>query len=514
MAVAWRRGRVWGAPATDADRPASFLEKPLFLISLNPKETSLMPKVPPSHLKKQRRLTRKVAVSSNDARQTALAILERLPSERITLDAMMADLDHQVPEMSAIDRSLTQIIVFGVLRWRRRLDAVIARFSKTKLKRIDPVVLNLLRIGMFQMLYLDRVPVSAAVNTTVQMTKAHAPIWVVRFVNGLLREASRHLDDLKSNFHSDHRDPIQKFCDEKSFPPWLIKRWFSRFGEKETAHLCDAVNTIADITLRVNTLKCSRRQAIKELTPLADSVVETRCSPWGVRLTGLRRSIDRLEPFQSGALQVQDEAAQLVTLVLNPQPGETILDACAGLGGKTGHIAQMMKNRGRVVAVDQSHAKLKRLMREMDRMGFDCIRTQVRDWDLPAKHPHQFDRILIDAPCSGIGVMRRNPDIKWQNEKSNLMRYARRQAAFLSNIAPLVKPGGVIIYVVCSFEPEENEIVVNGFLKNHSEFVKEDIKLGDPDKLSDVGCEDGFLRTFPHRHAMDGFFAARIRRLR
>jgi 16S rRNA (cytosine967-C5)-methyltransferase len=449
-----------------------------------------------------------------DARKTAFYILDRLRQRQSTLDAIMADAGRILSAMTSRDRALTQTIVYGVLRWQRRLDAYIAYFSKTNLKRVDPVILNLLRIGMFQILYLDRVPSFAAVTTTVQMAKAHAPTWVVRYVNGLLREAVRKHADL--SLPVDGSDPIKALCIQKSFPTWLIQRWLNRFGEKETLSLCDAINKIPKITIRVNTLKNSRQQVLELLKAEADSVLMTRYSPLGLQISNLHRAVDQMPSFKWGAFQVQDEAAQLVTQALDPKPGETILDACAGLGGKTGHIAQAMDNQGHIVAADRSSKKLHLLQREMKRLGVHCVKIQNIDWNRadPKKNPPKFDRVLVDAPCSGIGVMRRNPDIKWQTGKANLDRYGQRQIAILSNMAPLVKLKGIVIYSVCSFEPEENEFVINGFLKNHSEFAKEDIGPYDCDEIVNLGCENGFLRTFPHHHAMDGFFIARLRKIR
>jgi 16S rRNA (cytosine967-C5)-methyltransferase len=454
---------------------------------------------------------KKILSDSNDARRTALAILDRLQNESLTLDAIITDTIEQIPQMSTRDRSLMQTIVYGVLRWQRRLDFIIDRFSKKHLNRIDPIALNLLRIAIFQMIYLDRIPVSAAVNTTVEISKSYLPIWVVRFINGVLRQVSRNHADL--NEIPDQGNPALNLSIEKSFPPWLIKRWLQHFGPKETEQLCDAVNTIPNITIRINSLKAKdRQQVIDALQPAVDIVFCTDYSPLGLKLFGLHHAIDQMEPFKAGLFQVQDEAAQLVTLILDPKPGETVLDACAGLGGKTGHIAQAMENRGCLVAADHSSEKLDRLNQEMKRLGVDCVQTWMIDWDEPDKSRLQFDRILLDAPCSGLGVMRRNPDIKWRTEKANLKRYAKRQALFLTHIAPLVKPGGIVVYVVCSFEPEENEQVINGFLKNHTEFVKEDINLNDLKNIPGLSCKDGFFRTFPHSHTMDGFFAARLKR--
>ena len=453
-------------------------------------------------------------LDARDARKSALYILDRLQQGQKTLDAVMASVDRKIHAMPSRDRALAQTIVYGVLRWQRRLDAYISHFSDTKKAHIDPIVLNLLRIGLFQILYLDRVPVSAAVNTTVQIAKSHAPHWVVSYVNGLLRKIAREHADL--SLPIDQRDPIKTLAIQKSFPTWMIQRWVSRFGKKQAAALCDAMNQIPAITVRVNSLKNNRWQVMKLLESEAESVQMTPYSPLGLKLGGLHQAVDQIAAFKRGAFQVQDEAAQLTTLIMDPKPGETILDACAGLGGKTSHIAQAIQNQGVVIAADRSAGKLRLLQKEMQRLGIACVQPLTIDWnesDTKLNLPG-FDRILVDAPCSGMGVIRRNPDAKWRAEKSNFRRYQHRQLDILNRTAPLLKPKGIVIYTVCSFEPEENEFVINGFLKNHSEFVKEDIGPSDPDEIAKLGSEKGLLRTFPHRHAMDGFFFARLRKIR
>jgi 16S rRNA (cytosine967-C5)-methyltransferase len=467
----------------------------------------------PAPIRKPRKIKRS-NLDARDARKIALFILDRLQQGQKTLDAVMASVDRNIHAMPSRDRALAQTIVYGVLRWQRRLDAYITHFSETKIARIDPIVLNLLRIGLFQILYLDRVPVSAAVNTTVQITKSHAPHWVVRYVNGLLRQVARKHADL--TLPVDQRDPIKTLGIQKSFPTWMIQRWVDRFGKKQAAALCDAMNQIPAITVRVNTLKSDRRQVMKFLESEAESIQMTPYSPLGLKLGGLHQTVDRIPAFKRGAFQVQDEAAQLATLILGPKPGETILDACAGLGGKTSHIAQAIQNQGVVIAADRSAGKLRLLQKEMQRLGITCVQPITIDWnrsDTKLNLPN-FDRILVDAPCSGMGVIRRNPDAKWRADKSNFGRYQHRQLVILNRMAPLLKPKGIVIYTVCSFEPEENEFVINGFLKNHSEFVKEDIGPKDPDEIVKLGSEKGLLRTFPHRHAMDGFFFARLRKIR
>ena len=449
---------------------------------------------------------------ADEVRKTALYILNTLNKERNTLDNLLEDVFREKTLFSKKDRALLQALVYGVLRWRGRLDYIIDYFSKTRLNKINPNVLNILRLGLFQIIYLDRIPVSAAVNTSVEMTKAAAAPWVVGYVNGLLRNAVREYGHV--TFPDVDKDPVKALATKKSFPEWLIKRWLDRFGLKETGLLCDAINTIPPITVRCNTLKTNRKKLVKALERYAEKIKITNYAPDGGFFFNPKRSIPNIEAFENGLFQVQDEAAQLVTLHLNPQSGETILDACAGLGGKTGHIAQMMKNSGRLVAMDKDENKLMRLESEMHRLGVSIVTTCIHDLSSPLNREHfgKFDRILLDAPCSGLGVLRRNPDIKWRASQQNLAYCQKRQALFLDNLAHFVKPSGVLVYAVCSMEPEENESVIKGFLNKHAKFAIEKKSTGLSFDACSLVTRDGYLKTFPHLNNMDGFFSICMKR--
>ena len=449
---------------------------------------------------------------STDARKSALDILDTLDKGQQTLDSIIEDYTGSGPLGSRQDRALIQALVYGVLRWRGRLDYIIAHFSSTRFDKINPKVLNILRLALFQIIYLDRIPVSAAVNTAVDLAKATGAPWVVGYVNALLRKAAREypnvaLPDLNQNTST-------AMAVQKSFPEWIVRRWLDRYGPDNTSLLCDNLNTIPPLTVRTNTLRASRSQLMAALDSEAEQVKPTAFSPDGVTFSNPASPIAALSAFKAGWFQVQDEAAQLVSLLLDPQPGESVLDACAGLGGKTGHIAQLMKNEGTLVATDANAGKLLRLKAEMQRLGVSIVSTLDHDLELnwPRDQLQGFDRILLDAPCSGLGVMRRNPDIKWRSAKRNLKKYQTRQLRLLEKLAPLAKSGGVMVYAVCSPEPEENEAVVNEFLKNHDEFVigKESGQL--PQQLCSMANAPGVFKTFPHLNQMDGFYAVRLQR--
>jgi 16S rRNA (cytosine967-C5)-methyltransferase len=448
----------------------------------------------------------------DDARPRALSMLNQLDQGARTLDSLLEEMDMKAP-LAPRDRAFLNTLVYGVLRWRARLDWVIGKYSTTRLKKIDPKVLNILRIGLFQILYLDRVPASAAVNTSVEMTKSLAAPWVVKFVNALMRKMASMSLTLPE-FPPETPLPAS-LAVTLSFPEWLITRWCQRFGENDTRSLCQTVNSIPPTTVRTNTLKW-RREELK--TALAEDVSElwdTPYAPEGISFTGAKKPIGQMPAFLSGGFQVQDEGAQLTTHLLSPKPGETILDACAGLGGKTGHMAQMMHNQGKIVAMDINGDKLHRLELEMQRLGITIVETLRTDLTNPRDEtpPAHFDRILLDAPCSGLGVIRRNPDTKWSFSEKDLTPCRQRQHHLLTQLAPLVKPGGFLMYVVCSTEPEENESVVDDFLANHSHF-EIDTPSSNPYMKTSFFTSRGFFRTRPHRDQMDGFFGARFRRKR
>lgn len=439
-------------------------------------------------------------------RKTALYILNKVDKTRFSLDRILEETLNKNTLLSKRDKALLNVIIYGVLRWRKRLDWVINYFSKIPLDKIDSKVLNILRMGIFQLRFLDRIPEFAVVYTCVELAKFYAGIRVAKFVNAVLRNAIRYknvplLPDPAENI-------VLYMSIAKSFPQWLIKRWVSRFSVNETKKLCDAINEVPPITVRVNTLKTDRDSLIQALKPFADKIFACNISPYGVGIKSLKSQIDKIDAYNDGWFQVQDESAQLVTFFLDPKPGEKILDACSGLGGKTGHIAQVMNNNGRIIAVDYDRKKLLRLEKTMKMLGVCNVETIQHDF----KHPpfflkeQKFDRILLDAPCSGLGVIRRNPDIKWN--VFDMAKQKKRQIKILNNLASYVKKSGIIIYAVCSIEPEENEEVLKAFLNKHQEFVIEDFK-----SIKLPFNKTGSFKTFPHIDNMDAFFCVCLKKM-
>lgn len=445
-----------------------------------------------------------------DSRIAALEVLNHLDNSHKTLDILLDEVLKTKKFAYKKDLSLLQAIVFGVLRQQKRLDWIIEYYSNTPLKKINPVVLNILRIGLFQIIFLDRIPVSAAVNTSVDLTKMFAPTYTVKFVNAVLRKAGESYHEVA--FPDADTDLAENLSVKMSFPTWMVQRWLQRFGPGQTESLCNAINTIAPITVRTNVLRTTQEKLFKSLQSEVGDIWLTPVSPNGICFTNPRSAVPELIAFRMGWFQVQDEAAQLVTTLLEPRPGQKVLDACAGLGGKTGHMAQMMKNTGTIVAMDVEKSKLNKLSKDMDRQFISIVKPCVHDLNQPLRgKPYAvYDRVFLDAPCSGMGVLRRNPDAKWRITREKLELYAKKQTLFLDNLAPAVKPGGILVYAVCTFEPEETDSVVDSFLESHPEFTLDPLPRNLVDLNASLFSPQGYFRSFPHQHDMDGFFAARF----
>ncbi|RUA00410.1 MAG: 16S rRNA (cytosine(967)-C(5))-methyltransferase RsmB [Deltaproteobacteria bacterium] len=448
----------------------------------------------------------------DSARHTAFLVLRHLSSNRHTLDTVLDKTITAAKITSRRDRHFISALAHGTLRWQGRLDWILDQVSSRPVQKINPDVRHILRLGLFQILFMDRVPVSAAVNTSVDLARTRVGPKVTGFVNAVLRNAIRHQDTL--SFPDPSREPIASIAAELSFPVWMIKRWVTQMGYEETAAMCRATNEIAPLTLRTNLLQNNRQELMARLQAAKENPVPTPCSSLGIRLGRTHHSIPELPGFGDGAFQVQDEAAQLVTFILDPQPGEKILDACAGLGGKTGHIAQKMKNTGKITAVDFQSEKLTRLHREMRRLGVTIVSSRTADLNKPSAVSSlgSFDRILLDAPCSGMGVLRRHPDAKWRHTARTLSKMAERQRRMLRHLSRSVEPGGILVYAVCSTEPEENKDVIDHFLHHHPNFKLTPASSLLPKAARHITDSDGFFRSFVHRHGMDGFFIARLQK--
>ena len=445
-------------------------------------------------------------------RDLALQALNRLSRKAALSDHILDDLFRSAPDLDDRDRAFISHLFLGVLRWRLRLDWIIEQNLDFPLRKIDSSVLNILRLAVYQVLFMSKVPESAAVDEAVKQVKLKQPRHVVSFVNGILRAICRRKD--AAVFPDPRKDPVLYLSRFYSYPEWLVLKWVRERGREVTENLLAAGNQIPGIVLRTNQLKVTRPELLERLEKDGILGSPTSFSPQGLRLEDLKGRVDELSSFRDGLFQVQDEAAQIASFLLAPQPGEAVLDVCAGFGGKSTHLAELMKDRGRVIALDRDARRLLSLEINRIRLGIKNVFPLTADAtkEISSLFRTLFDAILIDAPCSGLGVLSRHPDAKWNKSEADLRRLAELQQTIISRAIPLLRKGGKLLYVVCTISKEENEEVVLQSLESHREIVLCDLGEQAPEWARSLIDEEGFFRTFPHKHGMDGFFAALFRK--
>jgi 16S rRNA (cytosine967-C5)-methyltransferase len=446
-----------------------------------------------------------------DVRQIATEILLKVDRRKAYADLL---LDHVLRNAAIVDRdrALLTELVYGTLRWRGKIDARLKLYLNRSLTETDPLIRNLLRVALYQLLFLDKVPDYAAVHEAVELAKAHGGRKVAGFVNGVLRNFLREKDKTANVQKTNDWETV--LATEHSHPRWLVKKWLDYFGRDETEALMRANNESAPLVLRVNSCKRSREALLALLLKSGVSAVATRWSPVGVWVKS-RSLVDQLPGFQEGLFQVQGEASQLVSYLLSPQKGERILDACAAPGGKATHIAELMADTGEVIALDKSEKGIERIRENLARLGLMslCAAASDASHQLPLELHGPYDRILVDAPCSGLGTLRSHPEIKWHRNESDIKKLGHLQKQIVDQVVHYLKPGGVLVYSTCTLTKDENEDVVEDFLEHHKDFVIDDAARYLPEEAGSL-VRGSYYMALPHRHNTDGFFAARIRKLR
>lgn len=440
-------------------------------------------------------------------RQLALFALKDLETGSFTdvvIDRLLGK-----SNLTGVDRSFFTELVNGIVRRQRTLDAIIDRLAKQPAARQPPNLKQLLRLGLYQLRYLDRIPASAAVNTTVDLAKTNGLAGLAGVVNGILRQYIRCQTEQQEVLNLPS-DPIGRLGVLYSFPDWLIEHWLIELGEVETEQLCQAFNRVPTIDLRVNSLKIDRTKLIDIFQAADIEVVAIANSPQGLQLASNVGAIDRLPGYREGWWTVQDRSAQLVTQLLDPRPTEIIVDACAAPGGKTMHIAELMGDTGKIIAIDRTASRLKKLQQNITRLDLKTIEIVTGDSSGLSELTGTVDRVLLDVPCSGLGTLHRRADARWQKTPAQIHELARLQAQLLTNTATWVKPGGVLVYATCTVHPQENERVIMPFLQAHPDWHIE-LPPSDSFLASLVGAT-GSIAIWPHRQQMDGFYMVKLRR--
>jgi 16S rRNA (cytosine967-C5)-methyltransferase len=409
------------------------------------------------------------------------------------------------------DRALLTQIVYGTLRWQGRIDWRLGRALRRPLAGMNPHLRGVLRLTLYQILFLDKVPDYAALNEGVELAKRCGGEKAGGLVNGVIRKILREKDD--HNYPDPQEDPVSYLSVFWSHPQWLVKKWLDYFGREETEALLKTDNDESPLVLRVNRLRGDRAALIEKLRGMGFDADPTVWSPQGVQVKSTS-AVNQLPGFQEGLFQVQGEASQLVGYLLDPQPGERILDACAAPGGKTTHLAELMQDNGKIIATDVSTRGLEKLKQNVQRLNLASVRHFCVDVGQGLKGPpaSPYDRILIDAPCSALGTLRSHPEAKWQKSERDIERLSKLQKKILSRVSSYLKPGGVLVYATCTLSREENEEVVEDFLSRHEDFVLEDAGACLPRAARDL-ARGHYLLALPHKHGTDGFFAARLRKV-
>ncbi len=456
-------------------------------------------------------------LQKTNPRAVALKILIKWEKYKPPLDEILSQILTKSVLPDERDRALVGELVNGVIRYLYYIDFLISRFSKYPLEKMDPEIRNLIRLGVYQILY-TRIPEWVVLAESLKiLSHRKRGNWIKSFVNAILHKIVENKSKLPEipDFN-----PILNLSIKYSFPEWLVRRWINRWGFEETEKLLLASNVKSPLVIRVNTLKVTRENFLiflqKEGIPQAKPCPY---SPVGIILDGFRGKIIELKAYHFGWISVQDSVSQLVSFLLNPKPGEKILDACAGVGGKTTHIAELIQNKGIIWAFDLYHWRLEKLKENFQRLGLKLPKIFQGDVGeiLPKLNPPFFDRILIDAPCTGTGVIRKHPDIKWVRTEEDLIKLPEKQLRLLEGLSPFLRKGGVLVYATCSLELEENEEIIEKFLKNHPEF-----KIENPLEILKNICgatiknlieNEKYLKTYPHKHSLDGFFAVRLKKI-
>ncbi len=432
------------------------------------------------------------------AREIALLVLYRVEKDGSYADRVLDSLLEETA-LSEKDRALATELAYGTIRWRGKLDWVLDQLVKGGLGKLTPWIRNILRLGAYQLIFSDRIPAFAAVSESVELAKRYGHLGVAALVNGVLRRVGKKTPPLP-------KGEAESMAVSHSHPSWMVERWVGRWGIAQTEEILKANNQVPPISVRTNTLNVTREELERSLRDEGFSPAKGSFSPVSLMIEGKPSSS---AAHQEGLFQVQDEGATLVGHLLDPQPGELVIDLCSAPGGKAAHLGELMRNTGLMLAVDINRARLNLVRENCERLGIRIVRAVVADGRRFSVR-RSVDRVLIDAPCSNLGVLRRRVDLRWRIREEEIGELAALQRELLDSGSALVKKGGVLVYSTCTIEPEENEETVLEFLELHPDFSIEDGESFIPREVVDGS---GWLRTLPHVHGLDGGFAARLRKM-
>ncbi|MED4581800.1 16S rRNA (cytosine(967)-C(5))-methyltransferase RsmB [Brevibacillus choshinensis] len=446
-------------------------------------------------------------MAKKGARDIALDVLNRVEEHKSYSNLELRNvLDRS--EISAADAGLVTELVYGTIQRRLTLDFVLSQFVGGK--KVQTWVRNLLLLSLYQIRFLDRIPERAAVHEAVEIAKRRGHQGISSMVNGVLRSVLRQPDVWE---RLPKGDAAGQIAVTHSHPEWLVRQWVKLYGEDETKAICEANNRAPHTSIRVNPMKITKDELVTNLREEGIDAQASVLSDQGILLDGGHAAGTRW--FKEGYYTLQDESSMLVASAVAPEPGMRVLDACAAPGGKTTHLAEKMDNRGAIIANDVHPHKRDLIVSASKRLGISIIEPIIGDaLDLPEKGLGTFDRVLLDAPCTGFGVIRRKPDLKWNKTPEDVRSIAQLQYQLLVSLSELVAPGGTLVYSTCTIEPMENQDIVRRFVDKHPDFVLDATLRDDlPEVVRDMVDESGaYVQILPHHFDSDGFFIARLRR--
>ncbi|MEH7388308.1 16S rRNA (cytosine(967)-C(5))-methyltransferase RsmB [Bacillus sp. JJ1521] len=445
-------------------------------------------------------------MTKSNVRNVALEILLQIEKNQAYSNLLLNQMIKK-HEVKGKDVGLLTEIVYGTIQRRDTLDFYLAPFLK-KSKKLDQWVRILLRLSLYQMVYLDRVPERAIFFEAVEIAKKRGHKGTSSLVNGVLRSIQREglpsLDQLK--------DEVERLAIETSHPIWLVKRWVKQIGMEETRKMCEVNSTPPEQTARVNSAAITREELIQMLKEDGIEAEEGSVSVDSIK--AVRGNLVHAKAFKEGYYTIQDESSMLVARALGVEKGEQILDSCAAPGGKTTHIAEILQNTGKVCSLDLHEHKIKLINEVVNRLGLENVETKALDSRKAGQifEPERFDKILVDAPCSGFGVIRRKPDIKYSKLESDNENLAKIQLDILNEVSSLLKKGGILVYSTCTIDYEENEGVIKTFLEQNKDFMLDETLENYLPEIVKPYIKNGQLQLYPHYFGTDGFYIARLRK--
>ena len=404
----------------------------------------------------------------NKPREIALKTIYKINQEQAYSNlALDEELKQNRKILNEKDIGLISEITYGVTTWKLTLDTIIKKHSKIKLKKISPWIINILRMGIYQIIFLDKIPKSAAVNESVNLAKRYGHTSSSNFVNAILRKVEKQ--DYEELFQIEN--DVERISKTTSMPEWIVKKLIEDNGLEKAKEICENSNLHPKVTIRINKLKNTKQELENKLKEKNIEFRETEYEDF--LILEKVKNLENMDLFKEGKFTIQDISAGLTAKILEPKEGEKVLDACSAPGGKTTYMAELMNNKGNIEAWDIHEHRTKLIIKNAERLGIRIINTNIKDATQYYEELNdKFDQILLDVPCLGIGVIKRKPDIKWQRKEEDIEEITKIQEKILENCSKYLKSGGDLVYSTCSILKDENENVINKFIKNNSQFVK------------------------------------------